>query len=347
MMVNVQTERKFDEICKEMDIKDKKIAELQGMLSKLLGKNEDQFDQVRGVKMRAQRMTTMVKKLSGLIKKYVEENKELKENLKHIQYKNGLGYESLTPRPEPHKIAKKYNIDLAEMDLGKELSGFKKVSTKKIMEILMKGFNFQKKQTMLANLHNKRRKQQTTTSNFARDKSLLSPKKPSKMRRSSSKDIDILRHGMSPEAIKKAVIPARLRKGSSRNERRSMFQESDSESILSLGPNGSERSKAHTRKSMYSSAKFKTNTNFATNPARENELKAMNFVIEQPNSPLNKSMAPELDFEEQDSASLTEMSSVSHASQEEYRILRDIETDMQEINSNLDNLVASEAKIDS
>ena len=87
-------------------------------------------------------MTQMVKKLSCLIKKYVEENKDLKEKLKHIQYKNGLGYESLTPRPEPHKISKKYNIDLAEMDLGKELSGFKKVSTQKIMEILIKGFNF-------------------------------------------------------------------------------------------------------------------------------------------------------------------------------------------------------------
>ena len=83
-MKNVQTERRFEEIDKEMKQKDKKINELETMLSKLLGKNEDQFDQVRGVKMRAQRMTQMVKKLSGLIKKYVEENKDLKEKLKHI-----------------------------------------------------------------------------------------------------------------------------------------------------------------------------------------------------------------------------------------------------------------------
>ena len=53
MMKNVQTERKFEENHKEMKQKDKKINELESMLSKLLGKNEDQFDQVRGVKMRA------------------------------------------------------------------------------------------------------------------------------------------------------------------------------------------------------------------------------------------------------------------------------------------------------
>ena len=53
-------------------------------------------------------------------------------------------------------------------------------------------------------------------------------------------------------------------------------------------------------------------------------------------------MAPELDIEEENSPSLTDMSSVSHASQEEYRIIKDIEADMQEINTNLDNLVASE-----
>ena len=75
------------------------------------------------------------------------------------------------------------------------------------------------------------------------DKSLLSPRKISKMRRSSSKDIDILRHAMSPDAIKHAAVPARLRKGSTRNERRSMFQDSDSESMISVAGNVSEKSK--------------------------------------------------------------------------------------------------------
>lgn len=74
---------------------------------------------MKGVKLKAQRMTQMLRQLSTLTKDYVVKNKELKAKLERIQYKNGLGYEHLTPRPKFRKIFEDKN--LLDKDLSKKI----------------------------------------------------------------------------------------------------------------------------------------------------------------------------------------------------------------------------------
>lgn len=84
--------------------------------------------EIRGVKVRAAKMSLTLKQFTDKITRYIEENKHLKSQLEYIQLKNSLGYEALTPRPNYQEIFKRRNLDVKKDNLGLKIMGGKLTS---------------------------------------------------------------------------------------------------------------------------------------------------------------------------------------------------------------------------
>ena len=117
------------------------------MIKALKKQQQENLNQVSGIKLKAQKMSLNLKEFTKRIRELQKDNTELKYKLEKRGVKDNLGYESLTPRPLYHKMFKSAKYKLNGVDLGLKLTSHQ-LSTEEFVQTLMSRIEQYKEQIL-------------------------------------------------------------------------------------------------------------------------------------------------------------------------------------------------------